>query len=789
MWPGGVHQTQDQMTCRAGVRHDKTKATDMAFQNNILSFDRGQAMERPSALPERHRAVVERCRQVMQERLSNAIKRMFEKLDDALYDLADKAESNLLQTSYFDALREMRKERERIEASFDRNVRDGFARFWQYGPVPINGYEPQQEQTDEPFSLIDNAELEEGLAVNNMISRGENRHYQALYALHQRFAEMQGGGVVDERSNPLAPAALCYAFRDAVHGIELDVPVKLVIYKQFEYQVVDALEDLYHALNEVLIGAGVLPKLVRQVQHRSGRGTAGDAAHEGVTGTAVNGAQGGDDGMLQAELFSALKQLLNQRRGGQAPVNDSVPANLPVVDTAELVNALSALQRTPLPSDGGVVVSGLDVRTNLLQSMGLGQGADAQKRIESNDEDAIDVISMLFEFILEDRNLPDAMKALLARLQIPMLKVAILDRTFFSHKGHPARRLLNSMAQAAIGWTEEAGRAEGGLYARMESIVDQVLTSFTDDVSLFADLHEAFVRFLEKEKQGAQITEQRAAQVTQGKEQLELARRRIASEIDARLLGRDDLPPVVEKLLRDGWKDVLMLIHLREGESSAAWQEALGVMDRLLWSVQPKQEKAQRQQLLEEIPQLLKKLRSGLDGISYDQHRMSQLFGDLQRCHVACLAGNDPLQTVEKEAETGPSRTRSPDLKVDAAAPLQSSAENRAAAAGMDDGTGNDGSAPDDEYLRMARNLMEGDWLEVANEKGRTFRAKLSWRSRITGNSLFVSRKGLKVAELTLEELAEWFRSGKALRLKDVNVPLLDRAMNAMVRSLSNTGG
>ena len=79
----------------------------------------------------------------------------------------------------------------------------------------------------------------------------------------------------------------------------------------------------------------------------------------------------------------------------------------------------------------------MDVRANLFQVMGLAQGATAEKKISGNDEDAIDVISMLFDFILEDRNLPDAMKALLARLQIPMLKVAILDKSFFT-----ARRIL-----------------------------------------------------------------------------------------------------------------------------------------------------------------------------------------------------------------------------------------------------------------------------------------------------------------------------------------------------------
>jgi hypothetical protein len=71
----------------------------------------------------------------------------------------------------------------------------------------------------------------------------------------------------------------------------------------------------------------------------------------------------------------------------------------------------------------------------------------------------INLIAMVFECILEDRNVPDSLKALIARLQIPMLKVAVLDKSFFSRTSHPARRLLNEIAEAAMGWGDCDGEA------------------------------------------------------------------------------------------------------------------------------------------------------------------------------------------------------------------------------------------------------------------------------------------------------------------------------------------
>ncbi len=76
----------------------------------------------------------------------------------------------------------------------------------------------------------------------------------------------------------------------------------------------------------------------------------------------------------------------------------------------------------------------------------------------------------------------------------------------------------------------------------------------------------------------------------------------------------------------------------------------------------------------------------------------------------------------------------------------------------------------------------------MTDENGDRFRAKLSWRSKVTGTCLFVNRKGMKVAELPRDGLVEWFRSGRAVELREVNVPLMDRALVAMMKVLDSDG-
>src|SRR5262249_30203161 len=91
------------------------------------------------------------------------------------------------------------------------------------------------------------------------------------------------------------------------------------------------------------------------------------------------------------------------------------------------------------------------------------------------DDDAINLVSMLFQFILEDRNLAAPIKGLIARLQIPILKVAMQDKTFFGKGGHPARKLLNEFANASLGWAPTGDVERDPFYSKVETLVNRII--------------------------------------------------------------------------------------------------------------------------------------------------------------------------------------------------------------------------------------------------------------------------------------------------------------------------
>jgi hypothetical protein len=107
---------------------------------------------------------------------------------------------------------------------------------------------------------------------------------------------------------------------------------------------------------------------------------------------------------------------------------------------------------------------------------------------------------MLFECMLDDRNLPDSLKVLIGRLQIPLVKVAVLDKSFFSRSSHPARRLLNEIANAAMGWGVSDDHERDNLYVRIDQVVQRLLNDFVDDPAIFSELLADFLAFTQDER-------------------------------------------------------------------------------------------------------------------------------------------------------------------------------------------------------------------------------------------------------------------------------------------------
>ena len=232
--------------------------------NNPKVVDFSQRTAVPGERPDRAAGeMLGQVRAHATKRVIGLVTTLFENADDTLFDLASKAESNAAQASFFDGMREVRKQRQSIETKFQERFSRQFSDF-QTGRAPAGGGRPDGGSAPAPgelsLSLLDDSELEESLAVGSMVAKAENRLQRPLFALNQRLAHLANARVEDA-SNPIGPAIIAQTFREAMANAETTLEVKLVVYKLFDRFVLGGLDALYDELNALMIHAGVLPQL------------------------------------------------------------------------------------------------------------------------------------------------------------------------------------------------------------------------------------------------------------------------------------------------------------------------------------------------------------------------------------------------------------------------------------------------------------------------------------------------------------------------------------------------
>ncbi|MBA8884956.1 DUF1631 domain-containing protein [Dokdonella fugitiva] len=739
-------------------------------------------------------------RGVSLKRINALVGTLFENVDDALFDLAERAGSNAVQTEYFDGMREVRKKRQLVERLFQDQATKAFTDFAD-GKLKAARTEVSPQPASGGLSLVDDTELEESLAVTSMVAKAENRLQRALYQVNQRLSVIIGGGKVEDNNNPIGPAVLGNAFRSAIREFEVNVQVKLIIYKLFDRYVMTGLEPIYDEVNVELIRAGVLPQVRhvaptnKQPAPAAGVRLPPGAAAPAATTSAPTYYDPAAD-QLQAEIYHTLRSLLANRHGPEGHAGDAAVGGIGFSPT-DLLSALTILQsqsavaqaRAESVADAAQAVQ--QIKRELLDQVNKLSGDAKDKRVSSADEDTIDLVGMLFEYILQDRNLPAQMQALFGRLQIPYLKVAILDKHLFAQKSHPARRLLDLLADAGKSWSEESDR-DHRLYERIKACVETVLRDFDDDVGVFERELASFGDFIDQHKKRAELAEQRAADATRGREKLQAARRTAAREILKRIEDRN-LPPVVHSVLSRPWANYLVLTVLRQGEESDEWKNALRFADEFVWSAQPKTTESEVTRLRALLPQLEKALRHGLATVAYHDSDVKQLMGELSLFYKRLLDGQKIETKTVKEVIAEQVTPATPGEDAEAPAPAVAATQSpvEEIVLGSSDAEGTAESEPaepveEDEFVQAVRAIKVGTWIEFIDENEQRERAKLSWISPISSKYLFVNRRGLKVCDKTVHGLAAELRRGSAVVLEEV--PLFDRALDAIVARLRHAG-
>ncbi|OLU35868.1 DUF1631 domain-containing protein [Pseudomonas sp. PA27(2017)] len=723
------------------------------------------------------------CRKLVLNHLADHLTRTFAQVDDTLFQCAEQAENNQVQAMFFDSMREVRRLRPQIERRYHLSISKGIADF-------LDGKLVASQPADVPaedLALIDNEAYEEALQVTNMAHRVQTRCAQALFALDKRLALLNNGQPVPAEVNPLSPKTIAQALLTALQPSELPLRIKLVLYGLFDKQLMQGLDALYEALNTRLIEAGVLPNLkfapARAAEPSSPSPSSPSASSFTETRRSPAPVDLTASPPADAEhLAAGLDRLLAEYRKQQhaiGPLNGSpsmasfAPQGAKrTYEAGELLEALNRLQQASaveLTQHPDRPLHVTDLKTDLHRQLASHNEAPQQHRVGNQETDVIDLVGMIFDFILDDENLPQPYKVALSHLHTPSLKVALLDRALFGQPHHPARRLINAMAQAGVLYGAQDDTY--GLLAKVQWVVRQIVQHFSGDLRLFEMLLGEFDEFTRGIKQRVELQERRAVETAKGRDKL-LGARHSAAQAIAQALAKRSPPPIIRQFLERTWIDVLVFIQLRHGASSQEWQRACETAENLAWSATPL-DAAQRDRLQRLRVDMLDELRNGLMLLGgYREDDVRRLLQDLVACQHAVQAGQPQLAS---KLSLPPPPNPLGAMLSDEAALLATSRKGQRHA--------------DQNLVSELEKLEFGTWFDfILGGKRQTL--KLSWYSPTTHNYMFVDRNGQRAAVKSVDQLAEEMQQGTARRSKpDRSAPMVDRALHAVYRVLQQLTG
>ncbi|WP_019529524.1 DUF1631 family protein [Dasania marina] len=744
------------------------------------------------------------CREYAHGYYSNLLLAAEKKLIDSLFEHSDAAKNNDEQRFYYEAMQACRNNSGGMHAAFQQRLSDCYQRF-RDGVVAS---QTPKEIVNE-LSLVNPQKLEDDLAISVIVSKSNSRYSESLWKLNKRLSVLRSGTPVYDEDNPFAPTMVGEALQAAVNALGLESKARLFVYKQLGKLFILGFEKPLKQLNEQLVAQSILPNL-KFLAHQQADGGAPtppvlpepDHAHESPASIENQRKMLATIQALQTQLGPRTHTAGGVSLGGIATDGDGSAAAFGQMDYALALSAVqqstdilqAVSQNRPMPAE--------QVEKKVVEQL-LKQGDDKSRhKMTGADANTVDLVGMIFRYILDDENLSDAVKSLLSHLHTPYLKLALMDKTFIDNYEHSARVLINSLADVGGRWVKDED--DKTVLPKIRLVVETVLKGFIDDYSIFDRLLEDFQRFRESLEKRSKMVEKRNTESQQGMERLELSRHRAEEEVLVRF-DNGEIHPQAAAILQKPWTDFLAFNLLRHGDEGSTWQSALKVVDAVVWSIQQKQAVDNKEDFHRRQQEFETSIKEGLLAMGYDPGASKGLLISLREAqelayHQLVLTDDKSVVSpiVQDHKPTAKAQPTSPDAKPEPvvtpaaeSVPPQTAIQrqqvqmtHKAKRIPLAEQEKSTLSAAEQRQLDALKDIAFGTWFDFVREDGGRDRMKLAWYSRVTSNYMFVNTAGIKQAVMTCVELVKGMQAGTIELVVLEKRSFMERAFGAVLNKL-----
>jgi hypothetical protein len=480
-------------------------------------------------------------------------------------------------------------------------------------------------------------------------------------------------------------------------------------------------------------------------------------------------------------LGGLLTRLQANARGSRLP---SLPSIGPAPQ--QLLQSVGEFQQHDL--------QGLDFSVMPLpESVGALRQELISKSTRTVDKLTIELVGMLFDHVMQDKQVPAEIKARISRLQFPVLKAALMDAAFFASSAHPARKLIDRIAGTSAGW-EPYGDDNQRYLKEVDRVVTEILKNFETDITVFERLYGEFDKFV------SDILPEDSDPVSRAKKALEAAEKHEILTINTtiqvrRAFERVDLEPYIKEFLLGPWVKVLVAATVRSEAQPGFAKAFREVIHELVWSVQPKASNEDRSKLVKLIPNMVRVLRDGLGLINVPERERDQFFKQLMESHAMAVKPVDQATYIKSSLLASELRAKIDGMQLSGIFPVTTvpggirvstglimrHAEEQKADIVMPDAVTDIAKLDPVEDARVQEEIgrwQRGNWFKLWNGMDFT-RVRLRWMSPLRTLFLFAGEHDQKAHVLSADILKSYLARKYIEPLE--SVPLTKRAVDAVV--------
>ncbi|MCB1880994.1 MAG: DUF1631 family protein [Gammaproteobacteria bacterium] len=673
--------------------------------------------------------VFDRIVNTCQRFLNKHMPAFFAECEKRLPEEAEMAPVDALRTDLYYAQTVLREQESAIISSQSTQLTARFNQLSEHtGPPEPNS---SQASISQELDLVDKDDFEEWVVIVGL-GRSVEAEIPALLHVVEMGLTCLIKRAISSDTNPVSPAFLLWTLSNSLANLNIELPVKRIIYGIFKEVVLSQIEELYAELSDIFerhdIDTNVVSIKAKSPKSKYANPHAKPARRS-----------------RERSVMGTLSSIISSDRDNKESKNRLIHDRRAATSN-EIIDSLNSLHR----------ISERPITELIEQSLARKGGKYGAVKLNRESRETISATEQLLSALKQDSRLSQSLQHLVRGLEIPVIREVLENPSLLDDANHPARKLLESIDKLAP-YANSAETEEPLLQiieqignAPAEQSQDQLIDATQKIETLLSQKREAFDQNLSL-----------VVQSSRQNELLEKARQNIEQQLGARLENRS-LSIVIERLLQLGWPGLLIQSSISKNDSENKTKAYFGALDFLVKLFAEEREPAPL--TATKLNSLTAILRKGFADYPVHSDKAQQLIKELESSLTE--GGEEWRNLIGQRVVIDRRYIRE---CIDKQAPA---ANDRA-----------EESIPEGEWGGLIRTIRDHDWIVQKREHGQVRLINLAWRNTANTRFVFVDGSGNKALDTSAAELASHFESGRFSLLESRDLPMVERAVERMLKN------